>query len=107
MKQLQTIDADTLLSTPLPAAKFIVKELLPEGLHILAGSPKVGKSWLALWICFQASKGEPVWDLSTAHGTVLYLCPEDSCSRIQNRIFQLTDDAPNTLHYIAGIPLSH
>ena len=99
MKQLQTIDADTLLSTPLPVTKFIVEGLLPEGLHILAGAPKVGKSWLALWICLQISKGEPVWDLSTVHGTVLYLCLEDSYARIQNRLFQLTDDAPNTLHF--------
>ena len=99
MKQLQTIDADTLLSTPLPVTKFIVEGLLPEGLHILAGSPKVGKSWLALWICFQVSKGEPVWGLTTTAGTVLYLCLEDSYTRIQNRLFQLTDDAPNTLHF--------
>lgn len=99
MKQLQTIDADTLLSTPLPVTKFIVEGLLPEGLHILAGSPKVGKSWLALWICFQVSKGGPVWGLTTTPGTVLYLCLEDSYTRIQNRLFQLTDDAPNTLHF--------
>lgn len=99
MKQLQTIDADTLLSTPLPVTKFIVEGLLPEGLHILAGSPKVGKSWRALWICFQVSKGEPVWGLTTTAGTVLYLCLEDSYTRIQNRLFQLTDDAPNTLHF--------
>lgn len=99
MKQLQTIDADTLLSTPLPVTKFIVEELLPEGLHILAGSPKVGKSWLALWICLQVSNGEPVWGLPTSHGSVLYLCLEDSYARIQNRLFQLTDDASNTLHF--------
>lgn len=99
MKQLQTIDADTLLSTPLPVTKFIVERLLPEGLHILAGSPKVGKSWLALWICLQAPKGELVWELPTAPGTVLYLCLEDSYTRIQNRLFQITDDAPNTLHF--------
>ena len=84
MKQLQTIDADTLLCTPLPVTKFIVERLLSEGLHILAGSPKVGKSWLALWICFQVSKGEPVWGLTTTAGTVLYLCLEDSYARIQN-----------------------
>ena len=99
MPKLKTIDADTLLSTPLPVTKFIVEGLLPEGLHILAGSPKVGKSWLALWICLQVSKGEPVWELPTAHGTVLYLCLEDSYTRIQNRLFQLTDNAPNTLHF--------
>ena len=48
MSKLQTIDADTLLSTPLPATRFVVDRLLPEGLHILAGAPKIGKSWLAL-----------------------------------------------------------
>ena len=99
MKELQTIDADTLMSTPLPVTKFIVEGLLPEGLHILAGSPKVGKSWLALWLCFQVSKGDPVWGLPTTHGTVLYLCLEDSYTRIQSRLFQITDDAPGTLHF--------
>ncbi len=99
MKQLQTIDADTLMSVPLPVTKFIVAGLLPEGLHILAGSPKIGKSWLALWICLRVSKGEPVWELSTMRGTVLYLCLEDSYARIQSRLFQITDDAPDTLHF--------
>ena len=42
MKRLQIIDADTLMSTPLPVMRFIVEGLLPEGLHILASAPKVG-----------------------------------------------------------------
>ena len=91
MQKLNTIDADTLLSTPLPATRFIVNSLLPEGLHLLAGAPKTGKSWLALWICLCVSKGEPMWELPTAQGTVLYLCLEDSYARIQNRLFQITD----------------
>ncbi len=33
------------------------------------------------------------------HGTVLYLCLEDSYSRIQSRLFQITGDAPDTLHF--------
>ena len=99
MIKLHTIDADTLMSTPLPVTRFIVEGLLPEGLHILAGSPKIGKSWLALWICLRVSKGEPVWELPVTQGTVLYLCLEDSYARIQNRLFQITDDAPNTLHF--------
>ena len=74
MKKLNTIDADTLMSTPLPITRFIVEGLLLEGLHILAGSPKIGKSWLAFWICLRVSKGVPVWDLPTMNGTVLYLC---------------------------------
>lgn len=99
MQKLSTIDADTLLSTPLPATRFIVNSLLPEGLHLLAGAPKTGKSWLALWICLCVSKGEPMWELPTAQGTVLYLCLEDSYARIQNRLFQITDDAPGALHF--------
>ena len=99
MLKLNTIDADTLMSTPLPVTRFIVEGLLPEGLHILAGSPKIGKSWLALWICLRVSKGVLVWDLPTMNGTVLYLCLEDSYARIQSRLFQITDDAPDTLHF--------
>ena len=99
MQKLKTIDADTLMTTPLPTTKFIVEGLLPEGVHILAGAPKIGKSWFALWLCLCVAKGEPVWDFPTKQGTVLYLCLEDSYARIQNRLFQITEDAPSTLHF--------
>ena len=99
MTNLKTVDADTLMTTPLPAIRYVVDQLLPQGLHILAGAPKVGKSWLALWLCLCVSKGEPVWEFSTTQGPVLYLCLEDSYARIQSRLFQLTEDAPPTLHF--------
>ena len=98
-KTLSTIDADTLLSTTLPPTRFIIDRLLPQGLHILAGAPKVGKSWLALWLCLQVAQGTSVWDFLTHRGTVLYLCLEDSLTRIQSRLFQITDDAPEALHF--------
>ena len=96
---LRTIDADTLMTTPLSTPGYIVDQLLPQGLHILAGAPKIGKSWLALWLCLQVAKGEPVWTFPTSPGTVLYLCLEDSYARIQRRLFLLTEDAPPTLHF--------
>ena len=99
METLKTVDAETLLTTLWPSTQFIVDRLLPQGLHILAGAPKIGKSWWALWLCLCVSKGESVWDFQTHQGTVLYLCLEDSYSRIQNRLFQLTEDAPSTLHF--------
>ena len=37
--------------------KWIVKDLLPEGLAIIAGKPKVGKSWLALNVALAVSLG--------------------------------------------------
>ena len=66
---------------------------------MLAGSPKIGKSWLALWICLQVAKGENVWGFETLKSEVLYLCLEDSFARIQSRLFEITDEAPPTLHF--------
>ncbi|HOP10994.1 MAG TPA: AAA family ATPase [Oscillospiraceae bacterium] len=98
-KKLETMDAETLMTTPMQPLKFIVQGLIPQGLHVLAGSPKIGKSWLALWICLQVSKGEKVWDFETTQSEVLYLCLEDSFARIQSRLFEITDEAPPTLHF--------
>ena len=98
-RKLKTMDAETLMTTPIEPLKFIVSGLLPEGLHVLAGSPKIGKSWLALWICLQAAKGEKVWEFETLKSEVLYLCLEDSFARIQSRLFEITDDAPDNLHF--------
>ena len=94
---LTYLDGETLMSTVLPPIRFVVDKLLPQGLHILAGAPKVGKSWLALWLCLCVAKGEPVWNFPTFRGSVLYLCLEDSYSRIQNRLLDITDDAPANL----------
>ncbi len=58
--RLLTIDGETLMSQPLTPLNFVVDTLLSQGLHILAGSPKVGKSWLALWLAVTVAKGETV-----------------------------------------------
>lgn len=98
-KKLETMDAETLMTTPMEPLKFIVSGLIPQGLHVLAGSPKIGKSWLSLWICLQVAKGEKVWEFETLQSEVLYLCLEDSFTRIQSRLFEITDEAPPTLHF--------
>ena len=99
MKKLDTIDADTLLSIPYEPLSFIVEDLLPQGLHLLAGAPKIGKSWLALWLCLRVAQGEPLWSFATTPCEVLYLCLEDSFQRIQSRLFDLTEDAPPSLNF--------
>ena len=97
MNRLQTIDADTLQSTAYEPVSFVVDDLLPQGLHLLAGAPKIGKSWLALWLCLCAAQGKPLWTFATRPCEVLYLCLEDSFQRIQSRLFDLTEDAAITL----------
>ena len=59
MNKLNTIDGETLMSRPLQPLNFVVDTLISQGLHILAGSPKVGKSWLALWLAVAVAKGNP------------------------------------------------
>ena len=97
--KLNTINGAALMSQPLRPPGFVVDGLLAQGLHILAGSPKVGKSWLALWLAVTVAKGEPVWDMATKRGHTLYLCLEDSVLRIQNRLFEITEDAPESVHF--------
>jgi len=99
MNKLNTIDGETLMSRPLQPLNFVVDTLISQGLHILAGSPKVGKSWLALWLAVTVAKGESVWGMSVQQGTTLYLCLEDSQLRIQNRLFEITEDAPSNVHF--------
>ena len=97
--RLLTIDGETLMSQPLTPLNFVVDTLLSQGLHILVGSPKVGKSWLALWLAVTVAKGETVWGMGVKQGTTLYLCLEDSTLRIQNRLFEITEDAPASVHF--------
>ena len=99
MTKLETITAEDLQNRTYEPTHFLADELIPEGLHILAGAPKIGKSWLALWLCLCVAQGQALWNFATTQGEALYLSLEDSFQRIQTRLFDLTDDAPQTLHF--------
>ena len=99
MTKLETITAEDLQNRTYDPTPFLVDELIPEGLHILAGAPKIGKSWLALWLCLCVAQGQALWNFATTQGEVLYLSLEDSFQRIQTRLIDLTEDAPPTLHF--------
>lgn len=99
MTKLETITAEDLQNRTYEPTHFLIDELIPEGLHILAGAPKIGKSWLALWLCLCVAQGQALWNFATTQGEVLYLSLEDSFQRIQTRLFDLTEDAPPTLHF--------
>ena len=43
---LAVIDGETLMDMRLVPTKFCVDTLLPQGICILGGAPKIGKSWL-------------------------------------------------------------
>ena len=100
-KRLTVIDAHELMERNLPPPMFCVDTLLPQGLSILGGAPKIGKSWLVLDLCVRVAKGEPLWNLPTRQSAVLYLCLEDSEKRVQQRLLTITDDVPEQRLFLA------
>ncbi len=92
--KLAVIDGETLMDTRLEPIKYCVDTLIPQGLTILGGAPKIGKSWWVLDLCVRIAKGEPVWGMPTTKGTTLYLCLEDTLRRVQDRLNRITDDVP-------------
>ncbi len=79
-----------LLSWELPPVRWAIPDILPEGLTLLAGKPKLGKSWLALSTALAiAAGGVALGTQPVAKGEVLYLALEDNARRLQARSRQL------------------
>ena len=77
MNKIQLIDAETLYYKPLAHPRMLIDGILADGLAVMAGDSKIGKSWMVLWLCLQISKGEPVWGIPTRKTDVVYLALED------------------------------
>jgi len=99
LKKLITRSCEEIMTTVYKPIEFVIDGLLAQGLYILAGAPKVGKSWLALDMCLSIAKGESVLGQKTLQGTALYLCLEDSYVRIQNRLYEITDVPTENLYF--------
>lgn len=100
MKKFNSKSCEEIMTTVYKPIEFVVDGLIAQGLYILAGAPKVGKSWLSLDICLSIAKGEKVLKHETKCGTTLYLCLEDSFERIQKRLYELTDEPTDKLHFV-------
>ena len=99
-KKFNAIDGETLMDMNLPRTKFVIQGILPQGLAIIAGAPKIGKSWLMLDWCVKIAKGENIWNFKTTKGTTLYLCLEDNDNRIQDRLLTITDEVTSDVYFV-------
>ena len=99
MKKFDSKSCEEIMTTVYKPIELVVDGLIAQGLYILAGAPKVGKSWLALDICLSIAKGEKVIGHETLCSTALYLCLEDSFARIQNRLYEITDEPADNLYF--------
>ena len=80
-----------LMETRFRVRPAVIDGLLPVGTYLLAGAPKIGKSFLVLQMAYQVSMGTPFLGFSSRQGTVLYLALEDTCERLQKRLAQMTE----------------
>ncbi len=79
-----------------PPIRWVLPGIVPDGLTLLAGQPKVGKSWLALQIATAKSGGVPLFGGRTpTEGEVLYLAYEDNPRRLSDRL------------RASGLPVNH
>ena len=107
----ETILAEELMAIELPEPKFIVDGLIAQGASLLAGRPKVGKSWMALNLAIAVASGDPAFGAAAVKkGGVLYLALEDNLPRLKKRLTINLDGAtvPEDLHFAtAWPPLDH
>ncbi len=101
------VRATELMALEFPEPRWIVPGIVPEGTTILAGKPKMGKSWLALGISVAvAGGGVALGTKKVERGAVLYLALEDNPRRLQSRLKKLLpgDAAPEGLELATEWP---
>lgn len=89
------VSAADLQSMQIPATRWAIEGLLPEGLALIVGKPKAGKSWLVLEIALAMASGGVALGLWPAErGDVLYLSLEDSLGRLKRRLGMRLSNSP-------------
>lgn len=86
---LHTMTLNELFETSYSNRPPIIGGLLYPGTYLLAGAPKVGKSFLVAQLAFHISTGQTLWEFPVQKSTVLYLALEDDYQRLQDRMFRM------------------
>ncbi len=104
--RLNTFSAAELQGMVFPPIRWIVPDILPEGLSLLCGKPKLGKSWMALDLAFAVAEGDNCLGSTCEQGAVLYLALEDNRRRLQDRLRKIkpSEQWPSNLSLINEAP---
>ncbi|MER5783895.1 AAA family ATPase [Streptomyces mobaraensis] len=87
--------ADELMAAEFPEPRWAVPGIISEGVNLLAGPPKVGKSWLSLGLALAVAAGGQAMDtVPVEGGPVLYLALEDTPRRLQTRMRKILGGEP-------------
>ncbi|WP_309116735.1 AAA family ATPase [Saccharothrix sp.] len=100
--------ADRLMRADFPDPRWAVPGVLCEGVSLLAGPPKVGKSWMSLGLGLSIAAGQPAFgSIDTGPpAPVLYLALEDTARRLKTRMGKMLGDtaAPPLLTLATDCP---
>lgn len=103
---LHTVTLDELMEQVFQGKAAVVENLLYTGAYILAGAPKIGKSFLVAQIAYHISSGRPLWGYQVRQGTVLYLALEDDEGRLQRRMYRMFGvEGANSLYFATNAKL--
>jgi len=84
------ISARALMAKTFAPIRWIVPGYVVEGFTMIAGAPKVGKSWLVLdWMLAVAGGSQAMGSIECESGDVLGLMLEDNPRRLQRRLRQM------------------
>jgi hypothetical protein len=85
-----SINAEVLLGMEFAPLEYAVPGYVVEGLTVLAGKPKLGKSWWAYDASIAvATGGKAMASVDCEQGDVLYLALEDNRRRVKDRLLTL------------------
>ena len=98
-KPLEFISSVTIMNTPMKKQQFIVDGMIYPGIHVLSGDPKIGKSWMMMYMCLSVAKGESFLGRKTEQGQVVYMALEDTFISLQSRMYELTDEPSENLTF--------
>jgi AAA domain len=85
-----SINAETLLGMDFPPLEYVIPGYVVEGLSVLAGKPKLGKSWWAYDASIAVAAGrKAMGSVQCEQGDVLYLALEDNRRRVKDRLLTL------------------
>lgn len=97
---LHTVSLNELYENVYESRPPVIDGLLYAGAYILAGAPKIGKSFLVAQLAYHVSTGQPLWGYDVHQGTVLYLALEDDFRRLQDRMSRMFGvEGTDELHF--------
>ncbi len=86
---LPVVSMRELFETVYPSKSPIIDGLLYTCTYLIAGAPKIGKSFLVAQIAYHVSVGQHLWGYPIHKGTALYLALEDDHQRLQQRMSRM------------------